>query len=82
VGYISLLILLWLGGRLHLGQSQLAIFGAAVVCGASCFPNGTVGVPDTYQGEVSIDRIESILMVTPIQDSSKTIELREQVKVN
>jgi len=42
------------------------------------FSNGTVGVHITaYQrGEVSIDRIESILMVTPkVQDSSNAIEL-------
>ena len=86
LGYVSLLILLWLGARqITSGAITIGDFLALLIyVERLVFPTALLGFTITaYQrGEVSIDRIESILTVTPkIQDSSNAIELqREQVK--
>lgn len=86
LAYISLLILLWLGaGQITSGALTIGNFLALLLyVERLVFPTALLGFTITaYQrGEVSIDRIESILTVTPkIQDSSNAIDLpREQVK--
>lgn len=86
LAYISLLILLWLGaGQIASGALSVGDFVALVLyVERLVFPTALLGFTiTTYQrGEVSIDRIESILSVTPkIQDASNAIDLpREQVR--
>ena len=86
LAYISLLILLWLGaGKIISGAISIGDFLALLLyVEGLVFPTALLGFTITaYQrGEVSIDRIESILTVTPkIQDSSNALPLpREQVK--
>jgi ATP-binding cassette subfamily B protein len=86
LAYVSLLILLWLGsGQIISGAITIGDFLALLLyVERLVFPTALLGFTITaYQrGEVSIDRIESILTVTPkIQDSSNAIELpRECVK--
>ncbi len=83
---ISLLILLWLGtGQIASGAISVGDFVALLLyVEGLVFPTALLGFTITaYQrGEVSIDRIESILTVTPkVQDSSTSICLPlEQVK--
>ncbi|MEO8893507.1 MAG: ABC transporter ATP-binding protein [Coleofasciculaceae cyanobacterium] len=83
--YISLLVLLWLGsssiaqGLLTVGDFvALLLYAERLV-----FPTTLLGFTITaYQrGEVSVDRIESILMVEPqIQDTPDAVRLPEIVK--
>ena len=86
LGYVSLLILLWLGAaRIASGALTIGDFLALLLyVERLVFPTALLGFTITaYQrGEVSIDRIESILTVKPkIQDASDAIELpQEQVK--
>ena len=86
LGYVSLLILLWLGAaRIASGALSIGDFLALLLyVERLVFPTALLGFTITaYQrGEVSIDRIESILTVKPkIQDASDAIELpQEQVK--
>lgn len=86
LAYVSLLILLWLGaGQIISGAITIGDFLALLLyVEGLVFPTALLGFTITaYQrGEVSIDRIESILTVTPkIQDSTKALPLpREQVK--
>ncbi len=86
LAYVSLLLLLWLGsGKISSGAITVGDFLALLIyVERLVFPTTLLGFTITaYQrGEVSIDRIESILTVTPkIQDSSNEIYLpREQVK--
>jgi ATP-binding cassette subfamily B protein len=81
-----LLLLLLLGARqISSGEISVGDFVALVLyVQGLVFPTTLLGFTITaYQrGEVSVDRIESILTVTPkIQDSSNAIHLaREQVK--
>jgi len=86
LAYISLLILLWLGaGRIISGALTVGDFLALLLyVERLVFPTALLGFTITaYQrGEVSIDRIESILTVTPnIQDSNNAVHLLlEQVR--
>lgn len=86
LAYISLLLLLWLGaGRIAAGTLSVGDFLALILyVERLVFPTALLGFTiTTYQrGEVSIDRIESILTVTPkIKDTDNAISLpREQVK--
>jgi len=86
LAYVSLLLLLLLGARqISSGEISVGDFVALVLyVQGLVFPTTLLGFTITaYQrGEVSVDRIESILTVTPkIQDSSNAIHLaREQVK--
>jgi len=86
LAYISLLILLWLGaGRIISGALTVGDFLALLLyVERLVFPTALLGFTITaYQrGEVSIDRIESILTVTPnIQDSNNAVHLPlEQVR--
>lgn len=86
LAYVSLLILLWLGaGKIISGAISIGDFLALLLyVEGLVFPTALLGFTITaYQrGEVSIDRIESIVTVTPkIQDSSNALPLpREQVK--
>jgi ATP-binding cassette subfamily B protein len=86
LAYVSLLLLLWLGsGQISSKAITIGDFMALLLyVERLVFPTTLLGFTITaYQrGEVSIDRIESILTVTPkIQDSSNAIHLaREQVK--
>lgn len=85
LAYISLLLLLWLGaGRIAAGTLSIGDFLALILyVERLVFPTALLGFTiTTYQrGEVSIDRIESILTVTPkIKDTDNAISLpREQV---
>ncbi len=86
LAYISLLILLWLGaGQIISGALSIGDFLALLLyVERLVFPTALLGFTITaYQrGEVSIDRIESILTVTPrIQDINHPIHVpREQVR--
>ncbi len=86
LAYFSLLILLWLGAeRIASGALSIGDFLALLLyVERLVFPTALLGFTITaYQrGEVSIDRIESILTVTPkIQDSNNAIHLPlEQVE--
>ncbi|MBV9387615.1 MAG: ABC transporter ATP-binding protein [Chroococcidiopsidaceae cyanobacterium CP_BM_ER_R8_30] len=86
LAYVSLLLLLWLGaGQISSGAISVGDFVALLLyVERLVFPTTLLGFTITaYQrGEVSIDRIESILMAEPrIKDTSSTIHLpREQVK--
>jgi len=83
---VSSLVIIWLGAtRLASGSLAVGDFVALLIyIQQLVFPTALLGFTITaYQrGEVSIDRIESILTVTPkIQDALDTIYLpREQVK--
>jgi len=83
---VSSLVIIWLGAaRLASGSLAVGDFVALLIyIQQLVFPTALLGFTITaYQrGEVSIDRIESILTVTPkIQDAVDTIYLpREQVK--
>lgn len=85
LAYISLLILLWLGStQIISGTISVGDFLALLIyVERLVFPTALLGFTITaYQrGEVSIDRIESILTVTPkIQNSPQAIHLaKEQV---
>jgi len=85
LAYISLLILLWLGStQIISGAISVGDFLALLIyVERLVFPTALLGFTITaYQrGEVSIDRIESILTVTPkIQNSPQAIHLSpEQV---
>lgn len=85
LAYISLLILLWLGaGQIISGALSIGDFLALLLyVERLVFPTALLGFTITaYQrGEVSIDRIESILTVTPrIQDINHPIHVpRERV---
>ena len=86
LAYISLLTLLWLGGgRIASGAISIGDFVALLLyVERLVFPTTLLGFTiTTYQrGEVSIDRIESILSVQPkILDSDDSIALQpEQVQ--
>ncbi len=86
LAYISLLILLWLGaGQIAAGTLSVGNFVALILyVERLVFPTALLGFTITaYQrGEVSIDRIESILTVAPkIKDADNAIHLpREQIK--
>lgn len=86
LAYFSLLILLWLGaGQIISGALTVGEFLALLLyVERLVFPTALLGFTITaYQrGEVSIDRIESILTVTPkIQDLNEAIHLPlKQVK--
>ncbi len=86
LAYVSLLLLLWLGsGQITSGAITIGDFVALLLyVERLVFPTTLLGFTITaYQrGEVSIDRIESILTVTSkIQDSQSAIHLpQEQVK--
>jgi ATP-binding cassette subfamily B protein len=85
LAYISLLLLLWLGsGRIAAGTLSVGDFLALILyVERLVFPTALLGFTiTTYQrGEVSIDRIESIVTVTPkIKDTENALSLsREQV---
>ena len=85
LAYISLLVLLWLGsGAIARGEISIGDFVALLLYAERLvFPTALLGFTITaYQrGEVSIDRIESILVVKPqIQDTPDTISLPTPVK--
>lgn len=86
LAYVSLLLLLWLGaGRIAAGSLSVGDFVALILfVERLVFPTALLGFTITaYQrGEVSIDRIESILTVEPtIKDADSAISLpREQVE--
>ena len=86
LSYVSLLLLLWLGaGQITSGAITIGDFIALLLyVERLVFPTALLGFTITaYQrGEVSVDRIESILSVTSrIQDSQSAIHLPpEQVK--
>ena len=78
--YVSLLILLWLGtGAIERGEISIGDFVALIIfVERLVFPTALLGFTITaYQrGEVSIDRIESILSASPsIQDEEGAIVL-------
>ncbi len=83
---VSSLVIIWLGAtRLASGSLAVGDFVALLIYVQQLvFPTALLGFTiTTYQrGEVSIDRIEAILTVTPkIQDTADTIHLpREQVR--
>ena len=86
LGYLSGLILLWFGGEaIANGTISVGDFIALILLdGQLVFPTALLGFTITaYQrGEVSIDRVESILMVEPkIKDRPDAIHLSlDQVK--
>ena len=86
LAYVSLLLLLWLGaGQMTSGAISVGGFVALILYVQNLvFPTTLLGFTITaYQrGEVSIDRIETILTVTPkVQDSRNAIHLPQE-KVN
>jgi len=85
LAYVSLLILLWLGsGSIAQGAISIGDFVALLLfADRLVFPTALLGFTITaYQrGEVSIDRIESILLVKPqIKDTPDAIALPTPVK--
>ena len=85
LAYISLLVLLWLGsGSIASGVISIGDFVALILFAERLvFPTALLGFTITaYQrGEVSIDRIESILMTQPkIKDAPDAITLPPPVK--
>ncbi len=85
LAYVSLLVLLWLGsGSIKAGTLSIGDFVALILYSDRLvFPTALLGFTITaYQrGEVSIDRIESILTVRPqIQDAPDAISLPTPVK--
>jgi len=85
LAYVSLLVLLWLGsGSIAQGAISIGDFVALLLfADRLVFPTALLGFTITaYQrGEVSIDRIESILLVKPqIKDTPEAIALPTPVK--
>ncbi|MBD1809536.1 ABC transporter ATP-binding protein [Microcoleus sp. FACHB-SPT15] len=85
LAYVSLLALLWVGsGSIASGAISIGDFIALVLYAERLvFPTALLGFTITaYQrGEVSVDRVESILMVKPrIADAPDAISLPEPVK--
>src|SRR5919199_760121 len=85
LAYVSLLVLLWLGfGSIASGQITVGSFVALLLYAERLvFPTALLGFTITaYQrGEVSVDRIESILSVQPqVKDAPDTISLPTPVK--
>jgi ATP-binding cassette subfamily B protein len=85
LAYVSLLVLLWLGsGSIAQGAISIGDFVALLLfADRLVFPTALLGFTITaYQrGEVSIDRIESILLVKPqIKDTPDAIALPTPVK--
>ena len=85
LAYVSLLVLLWLGsGLISSGKITVGDFVALLLYSERLvFPTALLGFTITaYQrGEVSIDRIESILTVQPqIKDDSNPIQLPTPVQ--
>ncbi|MUL39498.1 ABC transporter ATP-binding protein [Gloeocapsopsis dulcis] len=85
LAYVSLLLLLWLGsGQLIAGTLSVGDFIALILyVERLVFPTALLGFTITaYQrGEVSIDRIESILTVSPkIQDTNEAISIPQPVR--
>ena len=85
LAYISLLVLLWLGsGSIASGAISIGGFVALLLYAERLvFPTALLGFTITaYQrGEVSVDRIESILMVNPqIEDAADASTLPTPVK--
>lgn len=85
LAYVSLLVLLWLGsGAIKSGTLSIGDFVALILYSDRLvFPTALLGFTITaYQrGEVSIDRIESILTVKPqIQDAPDATSLPTPVK--
>ena len=85
MAYVSLLLLLWLGAQ-QIGSGTISVgsFVALLIyVERLTFPTTVIGFTITaYQrGEVSIDRLESILIAEPkIKDTSNAIHLPQQVK--
>ncbi len=85
LSYLSLLILLWVGtGAIARGEISIGDFVALILFAERLvFPTALLGFTITayQQGEVSIDRVESIVMVKPkIQDTAESISLPKPVK--
>jgi ATP-binding cassette subfamily B protein len=86
LSYFSFLILLWLGsGAIERGEITIGDFVALILfVERLVFPTALLGFTiTTYQrGEVSVDRVESILNVEPkIKDHQDSISLsKEQIK--
>jgi ATP-binding cassette subfamily B protein len=85
LAYVSLLVLLWLGsGSIAQGAISIGDFVALLLfADRLVFPTALLGFTITaYQrGEVSIDRVESILLVKPrIKDTTDAIALPTPVK--
>jgi ATP-binding cassette subfamily B protein len=85
LAYVSLLVLLWLGsGSIASGAISIGDFVALMLYAERLvFPTALLGFTITaYQrGEVSIDRIESIVITKPqIQDAPDVISLPKPVK--
>jgi ATP-binding cassette subfamily B protein len=85
LAYVSLLVLLWLGsGSIAAGALSIGDFVALILYAERLvFPTALLGFTITaYQrGEVSIDRIESILLAQPkIKDTPEAIALSAPVK--
>ncbi len=85
LAYVSLLVLLWLGsGSIAQGAISIGDFVALLLfADRLVFPTALLGFTITaYQrGEVSVDRIESILLVKPqIKDAADAIALPTPVK--
>jgi ATP-binding cassette, subfamily B, multidrug efflux pump len=86
ISYFSFLILLWLGsGAIERGEITIGDFVALILfVERLVFPTALLGFTiTTYQrGEVSVDRVESILNVEPkIKDYSNSVSLtKEQIK--
>ncbi|HEY9596742.1 MAG TPA: ABC transporter ATP-binding protein, partial [Cyanophyceae cyanobacterium] len=83
--YVSLLVLLWLGSRsIQSGTISIGDFVALILYAERLvFPTALLGFTITaYQrGEVSVDRIESILMNQPqIQTTSNPLDLQKPVQ--
>lgn len=85
LAYVSLLVLLWLGsGSIAQGAISIGDFVALLLfADRLVFPTALLGFTITaYQrGEVSVDRVESILLVKPqIKDTPDAIALPTPVK--
>ncbi|MCA1991086.1 MAG: ABC transporter ATP-binding protein/permease, partial [Coleofasciculus sp. S288] len=85
LAYVSLLVLLWQGsGSIASGEISIGDFVALILYAERLvFPTALLGFTITaYQrGEVSVDRIEAILMTNPqIQDASDAMSLPTPVK--
>lgn len=83
--YVSLLVLLWLGSKsIQSGAISIGDFVALILYAERLvFPTALLGFTITaYQrGEVSVDRIESILMTQPqIQDTPNALDLPKPVQ--
>lgn len=84
LSYISLLILLWFGsGSIATGAISIGDFVALILYAERLvFPTALLGFTITaYQrGEVSVDRVESVVTIEPkIQNSTDAIELPQPV---